>query len=164
MLVERVLLRNVTDVFLEVVEVWIKRSAIQKSLTACRLELTREHTHKGTLAATARAHHAPQLAAREGKGDSFEPGVAAAETMRHFADLERADDVPLFLDDSFGKIAAQELSDVDPNRVAVLQGICRSYRRLTDHDRAIGFDHLQLADPLVVITEDFQQHVARGSR
>jgi hypothetical protein len=40
--------------------------------------------------------------------------------MRHFAHLERADDVPLFLDDPLGKVALQELADVDSNGIAIL--------------------------------------------
>ena len=35
--------------------------------------------------------------------------------------LEAANDVALFLDDALGKIAAQKLSDVDPDGVAIGQ-------------------------------------------
>ena len=35
--------------------------------------------------------------------------------------LEAANNVPLFLDDPFGEIAAQELPDIDPNGIAIRQ-------------------------------------------
>ena len=55
------------------------------------------------------------------------------------------------------------MSDVDPDRVAILQGICGSYRHIADHDRTVRFDHFQLADALVIIAENFQQDVAARS-
>ena len=36
-------------------------------------------------------------------------------------------------------------------------------RRLSDHDRPVGFDDFQRADPFVVIAQDFQQHIAARS-
>ena len=39
--------------------------------------------------------------------------------MRYFADLECANNVALLFDDAFGKIALQELADVDPNGIAI---------------------------------------------
>src|SRR5207245_5459369 len=117
-----------------------------------------------SLARTARAHYANQLATRERERNSLEAGVAARKTMGHFAHLQGANDVALFLDDPLRKIAAQKLSDIDPDRVAILQGICRSYRHLTDQDRPIRFNHFQLTNALVVIAENFQQHVACRSR
>ena len=83
--------------------------------------------------------------------------------MCNFSDFQRANDVALFFDDSLGKIAAQKLSDVDPDGVAVLEGICRSYRRLAHQNRPIGFDHFQLTNALVVIAENFYQDVAGRS-
>ena len=44
-----------------------------------------------------------------------------AEAMGQFAHLERANDVALLLDDALGKIAAQKLSDIDANGVAILE-------------------------------------------
>src|SRR5712691_7435269 len=84
--------------------------------------------------------------------------------MRYLGHLESANDVALLLDDALGKITAQELSHVDPDRVAILQGICRSYRHVADQDRTVGFDHFQFSDALVVIAENLQQNVAARSR
>src|SRR6267143_67665 len=111
MLVERVLLRNITDVFLELVQVWIERSTIQKNLAARWLKLSGQHPEQRALARTARAHHADQLAATQRKCNSFESRIAAGETVRHLAHFERANDVALFFDDALGKIAAQKLPD-----------------------------------------------------
>ena len=73
----------------------------------------------------------------------------------------RANDVALFLDDAFGKIAAQKLADIDADGVAILKrrGALRT-GSFADHDRPVGLDHFQRADALVVIAENFQQHVA----
>ena len=84
--------------------------------------------------------------------------------MIHIDYLEDANDVPLFLDDSFGKIAPQELSDIDADGVAVLKRRRPAHRCLAHHDRSIGVDHFQGADPLVVIAKNFQQHIAARSR
>ncbi len=74
--------------------------------------------------------------------------------------LESANDVAFFLDDSLGKIAAQKLTDIDPDGVAIGQRRVGSHRRIADHYRPIGFQDLQHADPLVVIAGNFQQHIA----
>ncbi len=65
-LIERVFLRDVADVSLELVEVRIKRAAVQINLAAARLKLARQYAQQRALAATARAHHANQLAAGQG--------------------------------------------------------------------------------------------------
>ena len=62
--------------------------------------------------------------------------------MCDFGDLEGANDVALFLDDAFRKIAAQNLSDVDSNRIAVLELRGRAHGLVADHDRPIRFDDL----------------------
>src|SRR2546423_275551 len=64
LLIERVFLRNVTDVFLELVEIWVKRAAIQINVAAARLKLPGQHSHQCAFARTARAHYANQFAAR----------------------------------------------------------------------------------------------------
>src|SRR6266404_7448207 len=109
MLVERVFLRNVADVFFELVQVRIERTAIQENLAASRLKLSGEHSEQRAFARTARAHHADQLAPCQRERDSLQAGVAAAETVRHLTHLQGANDVSLFLDDALGKVAAQKL-------------------------------------------------------
>ncbi len=84
--------------------------------------------------------------------------------MRDLARVERPNDVALFLDDSFGKIAAQKLSDVDSDGIAVLQRRTRAHDRVAHHDRPIRFDHLNFADTFVVIAKNLQQHVAARAR
>src|SRR5262249_40452759 len=148
------LLRNVTDVFFESIEIWVKRTAIQKDIAAARLKLSRQYAHQSAFAATARAHHANQFAASQCERDSFEPGVATAEMVRQFADFKRANDIALFLDDALGKIAAQKLADVDFDRVAVFERMCRSYRRVANQDRPVGFNNFQLTDSFVVVAKN----------
>ena len=40
----------------------------------------------------------------------------------------------------------------------------RAHRRFPDHDRPVGLEHFQSADPLVVIAQNLQQDIAAGSR
>ncbi len=163
MLVEGVLLRDVTDVTLERVEILVERLAVQEDLALGRLELSAEHAHERALARAARAHHADELAAVDRETDPFERDVAVAEAMVDVDHLEAANDVALFLDDSFGEIAAQKLADIDPDGIAVGQRSGRADGHFADHDRAIGFQHFQNPDALVVVAEDFQEDIARGA-
>ena len=80
-LIERVVLRDVTDVALERVEVVVKRLAVEQDLAAGRLQLAAEDLHERALAGAARAHHADQFAAIDREGNAFEPDVAVAEAM-----------------------------------------------------------------------------------
>ena len=162
-LVESVVLRDVTDVTLERVEVVIKRLAVEQDLAAGGLQLAAEHAHERALAGAARAHHADQFAAIEREADAFERDVAVAEAMVDVDHFETADDVAFFLDDPLGKIAAQELADIDPDGVAIRQRSGRPHRDIADHDRAVGFQHFEHADALVVVAGNLEQHVAGGS-
>ena len=63
MLVERVFLRNVTDVALELVEIFVERAVVHQDLSPARLKLPAQDFHERALARAARAHHADQLAA-----------------------------------------------------------------------------------------------------
>ena len=162
-LIESVVLRDVTDVALERVEVVVKRLAVEQNLAAGRLQLPAEHPHERALAGAARAHHANQLAAIERKADAFEPDLAVAEAMVDVDHFETADDVAFFLDDPLGKIAAQELPDIDPDGVAIRQRSGRAHRDVADHDRAVGLEHFEKADALVVIAGNLEQDIAAGS-
>ena len=62
--------------------------------------------------------------------------------MRDLVDLKGANDVALFLDDAFRKVASQNLSDVDSNGIAVLQLRSRAHGLVADHDRTVRFDYL----------------------
>ena len=70
--IEGVVLRDVADVALELVEVRVERLAVEQDLAAGRLELAGEHPQQRALAATARAHHANQLAAVDDERDAVE--------------------------------------------------------------------------------------------
>ena len=66
-LIERVFLRNVADVFFEIVQVWIERATIQKNLPARWLKLSGQNAEQRAFSGTTRAHHTNELAARERK-------------------------------------------------------------------------------------------------
>src|SRR5947207_13733156 len=101
MFVERVLLRQVTDIMLQGVEILIKRLAVKQDVTAGGLKLAGQHSHKRALSTTARAHHADEFATRAAKRDSLETNLALANALRDFVCPRRANDTALFLADSF---------------------------------------------------------------
>src|SRR6266581_8456951 len=164
MFVEGVLLGHITDVLLQDVEILIERLAIEDDISAGWLKLTGKHSQQRALSRTARTHHANKLATRDGKRDSLQANLALAKTVRDFVYLEGANDVALFLDDSFRKVAPQNLSDVDSNRIAIFELRSRAHGLAANHDRTIRFDDLQLAYPLIVIAENLQHHVTARAR
>src|SRR4051794_28930071 len=91
-LIEGILLRDITDVALQFVEILIERLPIEENVPSTRLQLPRDHFHERALAGSARAHYANELAPRHGEGNSFQSDVATAEAVGHFAQLERAND------------------------------------------------------------------------
>src|SRR5881227_3384293 len=121
MFVERILLMHITDVVLQGVEIFIERLPIEDHLPARRLQLAGQHSHERAFSRTARTHHANELTTRNAKGDSLETNLAFPKAVRDFVCLERANDIALFLDDSFRKVASQKLADVDSNRIAVFK-------------------------------------------
>src|SRR6266478_1565820 len=127
MLVEGVLLGHITDVLLQDVEILIERLSVEDDISARRLQLTGKHSHQRALSRTARAHHANKLATCDAKRYSLQAGLALAKMVRDFVYFEGANDVALFLDDSFRKVAPQNLSYIDSNRIAVLKLRCRAH-------------------------------------
>src|SRR5437867_12496985 len=83
--IERVLLRDVTDVTPELIEIWIKRLVIEQDLTAAWLQLSGQHFEQRAFPGTARPHHANQLPAHHIEGNSLQPDIAAAEAVRDLA-------------------------------------------------------------------------------
>src|SRR6478672_5525298 len=162
-LVERVLLRHVTDVLLQNVEVSVQRLSVEQDFAARRLELAGKHSHQRAFARTACAHHANELATRDAEGNSIEANFAFAKTMCDFIQLEAANDVSLLLDDALQKIASQNLSDIDSNDVAVLEFRGRADRIVAHHDSTVRFDDFKRAYSPIVIAKYFQQHIARGT-
>src|SRR6266496_373369 len=156
MFVERVLLRHITDVVLQSVEILIERLSVKQDLPAGGLKLACQRSHERALSTAARTHHTNQLTTRNAKGDSLETNLAFPKVVRDFVCLESTNDIALFLDDSLQKVASQKLADVDSNRIAVFKRRCGAHHGVADHDRAIRFDHFQLTNSLIVIAENFQ--------
>src|SRR4051794_23710647 len=118
-LVESVLLRDVTDIAPELLKIRVKRLVIEQDLAVGRLQLSGQYLQQSAFAGTAGTHYANQFSAHDVERNPLESKIAAPETMRDLAHLQGADDVPLFLDNAFGKIAPQELADVDAYGVAI---------------------------------------------
>src|SRR4029077_8808838 len=127
MFVERVLLRHVTDVVFQRIEILIQRLPVEKDLSAGGLELASQHSHERAFSRTARAHHANKLTTRDAKRDSLETNSALPKAVRNFIRLECANDIALFLDDSFRKVASQKLADVDSNVVSLFYRPCGTH-------------------------------------
>src|SRR4029079_13733107 len=158
-LVERVLLRHVTDVLLQNVEVSVEGLSVEQDFAARRLELAGKHPHQRAFARAACAHHANKLATRDTEGNSIEANFAFAKTVCDFIQLEAANDVSLLLDDALQKIASQNLSDVDSNNVAVLEVRGGADRVVSDQDSTVRFNDLKRAYSPIVIAKYFQQHI-----
>src|ERR1044071_6540962 len=120
-LVEGVLLRHVADVLFQDVKVSIKRLSVEQNVAARRLKLAGKHHHERAFTRTASAHHANEFSTSDCEGNPVEADLAFAKTVCDFVQLEAADDVSLFLDDALQKIASENLSNIDPDDVAVLQ-------------------------------------------
>src|SRR6184192_3668631 len=127
MFVERILLRHITDVVLQGVEIFIERLPIEDHFPARRLQLAGQHPHERAFSRTARTHYANQLTTRDVKGDSLETNLTFPKAVRDFVCLERANDIALFLDDPFRKIASQKLAYVDSNGISVVEGRCAAH-------------------------------------
>src|SRR5262245_50771773 len=92
MLIERILLRHVTDVLFQDIKFSIKRLSVKQDFAACRLELAGKHLHQCAFARTACAHHANKLPTRDAEGNSIEANLAFAKTVCDFVELEAAND------------------------------------------------------------------------
>src|SRR4029077_14361067 len=160
MLVERVLLRHITDIVFQRVEILIEQLSVEEDLAAGGLKLAGQHSHERAFSRTARTHYANQLTTRDTKGDSLETDLAFPKAVRDLVCLESTNDIALFLDDSFRKTASQKLADIDSNGSAVFKRRCGAHHGVADHDWAIRLDHFQLTNSLIVIAKDLQQHVA----
>src|SRR5207247_9254278 len=146
------------------VEILIEGLAIEDDSSAGWLQLTGKHSQQRALSRTARTHHANKLATRDAKRDSLQANLALAKTVRDFVYLEGANDVALFLDDSFRKVAPQNLSDIDSNRIAVLELRRRAHSLASHHDRPIRFNDLQDPHALIAVAENHQSHLTARPR
>ena len=158
--VEGVVLRDVGDVAAQFVEVVVEGAAVEDDLAAVGPVLPGDGAQERALAAAARAHDADHLAARGGEGDVVHGLLAVAEGMPQVAHLQHADDVALLLDDALGEIAPQHLAHVDADHVAV--GQPRGVRTGTSPTMIarLAWSTSRLADLLVVVAGNLQQHVA----
>src|SRR5438045_8466952 len=112
MFVERILMRPITDIVLQRFEIFIERLPIEYHFPARRLQLAGQHPHERAFSRTARTHYANQLTTRDVKGDSLETNLTFPKAVRDFVCLERANDIALFVDDPFRKIASQKLANI----------------------------------------------------
>ncbi len=67
MFIEGVLLRHITDVLLQSIEILVNGLSVEKDVAAGGLQLTGEHSHQRAFSTTAGAHHANKLAPHDAK-------------------------------------------------------------------------------------------------
>src|SRR5262249_26883541 len=163
-LVESVLLRHVTDVLFQNVEVSVERLSVEQHFAIARLELPGKHSHQRAFSRAACAHHANEFATRDAEGNSIEANLALAKTVCDFVQFEGANDVALLFDDALQKIAPQNLSNIDSNDVPILEFGGRAHRIIAYHDWTVRLDNLQAAYSPIVVAKNFQQHVAGCAR
>ena len=132
--VKSLVLRDDSDVGLQIFVLGVEVDAVEIDATTARLELSAEGFEESTLAASARAHDADHLASLDRKSDAVESGDLAIVGVAHVARLERADDVALLFDNAFGKVAAQVLITPEGDDAAVFE------RGLTAHELALDGD------------------------
>ena len=162
-LIERVVLRNVSDVFAQGVAIGVKRAAVEEDVSLGGLKLPGQSAHERALAASARAHHANHFAALHGKRDAVDRNLLVAEPANEIVHLERANNVALLFEKALGKIAAQDLPRVDADGVAVGKRREVSNWHTAHQNRAISLEHLDAAFLAIVITVDLQQHITPAS-
>ena len=162
--VECVELRDVGDVLLERVEIFVKGEVVEEHVAAHRRELAGQGAQQTALAATARAHDTNHLAPRGGEAHAVHADAAAFEAANEVAHLEPADHIVLFLEDALGEVAAQRLARVDLDEVPVVERRLVAHGRFADEDRMVALEHLEPPDAAVKIAEDAQQHLAPRAR
>ena len=155
--VEGVVLRDVGDVLEEGVEIPVEGALVELDLPGDRGELAGQGPQQSALAASARPHDADHLAPLDVEGEAVQGVVAAAEPADKIPDLQRADDVSLLLDDPVGEVAAEHLTGIDPDRVAILQ-VHRSADGLVAHDDGtVGLEHLDPALFQLIVAGDAER-------
>src|SRR5438876_8083058 len=117
MFVERILLRHITDVVLQGVEIFIERLPIEDHFPARRLQLAGQHPHERAFSRTARTHYANQLTTRDVKGDSLETNLTFPKAVRDFVCLYRANDIAPFLDAPIRKTASHNTAAGNSNAI-----------------------------------------------
>ena len=156
--VEGVVLRDVGDVLEESLEVAVERALVEQHLAGDRLELAGQGTQQGALSTTTRSHDADHFTALDREGEVVEGGVTAAEAGDEIADIQRADDITLFLDDAVGEVAPKHLAGIDPDGVAILKVHGAPNGDVPHYDRTVGLQHLDSTLLLLVVAGDPKGH------
>ena len=162
-LIERVVLRDVGDIFPERFVVGVKREVIEKNLAADRLELTGEGPQERAFAATAGSHHANHLAALDRERHAIHRHRAAGEFALEVMRLEASHQIFFLLDQPLGKVAAQDLAGIHANRIAIREKRGIPHRIAAHKDRPVGAQDFDRAFFAVVVAFDFQKHIASGA-
>ena len=135
--VERVVLRNVGDVFAQRFAIRVERAPVEKDISLDRLKLAGESAHQRALSTSAGAHHADHLPSLHRERDAVDSDLPVAEPADQVANFERANDVAFLFEQPLAEVAAQDLPGVDPNSVAVGKRRKVSDRHPANENRAI---------------------------
>ena len=163
-LIERIVLRDVGDIFSERFVVGVKREVIEKNLATDWLELTGKRAQECAFAATAGSHHANHLAALNCERHAIHRHCAAGEFALEVMRLEGSHHIFFLLDQALGKVAAQDLACIHADRIAVHERCGIPHRIAAHKDRPVGAQHFDGSFLAVVVTFDFEKHIAAGAR
>ena len=133
--IKGILLRNVSDVGREIVQVVIQREAVHQHFAALGFELPAENAQQRALAATAGPHDADHLTTPGDEAHTILRGVPAIEAVAELAHFNLAHRVALLFDDAIGKVAAQVLSLSERDGVTVIEGDPVTHRNQADVER-----------------------------
>ena len=161
--IEGVVLRDVGDVLKERIKVLIEGALIELHLAGDGRELAGQGAEEGALAATTRSHDTDHLAAINREVQIVECRITATEPTDQIANVQRADDVPLLLDDAVGEVAAEHLAGIDPNGVAIDEIHGSAHRKPTNHDGPVCLKHLHAPCFFLIITGDPKCHLTTDS-
>ena len=162
--VERVVLGDVGHVFPQRIVIGVERPVIEKDVSLVGRKLAGERAEERAFPAPARAHDANHLAALNRKRDSVNRNGPAGKLAHQIPHLQRANDIAFLLDQALREIAAQDLTDIHADHVAIRQRRGIPHRDTANEDRTVGLQNFQAAFPTVVVARDFQKHIASGTR
>ena len=163
-LVERVVLGDVGDVFPKWFVVFVEGTVIEKHFALSWGKLTRERSQEGAFSAPTCAHHANHFTAFHGEGNAIHRHGSVTETTNQIAHIQCANHILFLFNEAFGKVAPQALSDIHSDHVAIgeLGGI--SHGGVANEDGAIRLQNFKLTGLFVVVAGDFQEDVAARAR
>src|SRR5262249_21614554 len=117
MFIKRVVLRDVCDITSQRFQIAVQRFAIHQDLAVRWLALTANGFKKRAFSGAAGSHDTDHLSPVYRERHPVQGDLAVFKAERKIPNLEMANDISLFLNNSLGEIASQDLPGIDTNNV-----------------------------------------------